>query len=82
MSRITQLLSTPGTVITLGKLVNVALMWSPSELVNGSEPHDHILSGAQPALTSAVYMLDGGAVGRCTRGGAAGWYREGYYTGY
>ena len=50
-------------------------------MVDGFEPHGHIPLAAVPALTSAVYMLDGG-VGEVYPGyGDVGWVREGY-TGY
>ena len=57
-------------------------MWSPSELHDGFEPHDHICSAVPAAPTSAVYMLDG-RVGRGVPGvGAVGGYQGGCYTGY
>ena len=37
------------SVIYLGHIANVPLIGLLSELVNGLEPHDHILSGASPA---------------------------------
>ena len=36
------------SVITLGQLPNVPLMWSPSELAYRLEPHDYIYSAVQP----------------------------------
>ena len=48
MSQITQLSPTPGSVINLGQLPNVPLIWPPSELGDGFEPHDTIYLGDRP----------------------------------
>ena len=45
--QITQLSPTSDSVITLGQLSNVPLIASPSELVDGLEPHDHIPPAAR-----------------------------------
>ena len=79
--QITQLLSTRGSVITLGQLSNVPLMWSPSELTYRFEPHDYIYS-AVPVRAAVLLHLPGTA--------SAGEVYPGYgwvgtwegYTGY
>ena len=54
-------------------------MWSPSELLDGSEPHDMIYSRDTAVRCHADRRA---MVERCTRGAAARWVLEGYYTGY
>ena len=82
ISQITQLFSTSGSVIILGHTVNVPLMWSPSELIDGLEPHALFLLAVAPRTAVREYTAGGDAGRRCTRGGAAGWVPGGWYTGY
>ena len=66
----------PESVIWLGHTRNVPLMCLASELSYGFEPHGHI--GQPDWLPRCIGVGDVGH-GRCTRGVAAGWYREGVY---
>ena len=66
------------SVISLGQLVKQPLIGPSSELVDGSEPHDHIY----PRVLTARVDDDGGVDGRGVPGvGRLGGYQEGY-TGY
>ena len=59
IAQITQLSPTSYSVITLGQLAHVPLMWSPSELSYGSEPHDQFTT----AVDGAGYGVSGGRGG-------------------
>ena len=65
-------------VIILGHRAKQPLIRSPSELVDGSEPHDHIYSGYTAAARTGSHA---GYGSRCTRGGGLGGYREGGIPG-
>ena len=82
MSQITQLSPTTPPLITLGQLPNVPLMWSPSELLDGLEPHGIFYSGymAVRQLSMPGPAVGGEEVypGWC----GSGWVPGGYYTGY
>ena len=70
MCQITQLSPTRLSVITLGQLSHVPLIRSPSELLDGLEPHGLILPGV---LTARVDDDGGGGggvyPGWCSQGG-------------
>ena len=55
-----QLSSTSGSVITLGKLDNVPLIRPRSELVDRFEPHDYIYSGVLPRGATVDGVADAG----------------------
>ena len=79
MPGITQLSSTLESVINLGHKANVPLIGSPSELVDGSEPHDTIY----PVRTAGSSVRTGHRVQQGVYPGCgSGWVLGGWYTGY